>query len=721
MDVFTLAAKLTLDSADFENGLAESESKFSKFGGNIERIFSTAMKTVAAIGASGVATVVSLTNNVVQAYAEYEQLAGGVETLFKTSSDTIQEFADIAYKTAGISANNYMETVTSFSASLLQGLNGDTAAAAEIANQAIIDMSDNANKMGTTMESLQNAYSGFARNQFTMLDNLHIGYSGSREEMERLLADAEKLTGIKYDINNFADIIQAIHAIQEELGITGTTAEEAERTITGSLNSFRAAWDNLLIELGKDNGDIQGKIDILVQSGETAFNNLMPVIENAMQGLSQFLINIAPTIAEKLPGIIRDIMPGLTAAFKAIFSAVVEAWPEILEGMKEIAGDAINGIIDMIKESNPVIGGLLEMLINTADKSADEAWKKEQERLNEQKTGLKTLADSLKNFVGNAAELYGQFGLNAQDGMDKAADAAKSFEETFGHSVEESQDQISNLEASLSEFISEYRQNDINIGADTKNAEANIISIIDQLYELVEEYGEIEVSADFESVSAENNIVRLYTELGKLYNYGNYESGAEFVDAATPIIQALLEQLALLKAYDGSHMSSTFDEITNIITNYVTNGTTSGGETITTNTKTGQTTVSTTTQSGKTLTKELDLKKDTVAVHSQSMFGGTILRGATLFGWDSQGHPQIGGGEGPEAVVGLGSLYEQIRAAVREETSGIARSIAAAVGNSGSDKPMYIVLDTGALVGGIGPEMDAELGRLGNWKAGGAA
>ena len=170
----------------------------------------------------------------VNSYAEYEQLAGGVETLFKDSSNKLMGYADQAYKTAGMSANEYMSTVTSFSASLLQSLEGDTEKAADYANQAVIDMSDNANKMGTSIEMIQNAYQGFAKQNYTMLDNLKLGYGGTKEEMERLLADAEKISGIKYDISSFGDVTQAIHVIQTELGITGTTAKEASSTIQGS-------------------------------------------------------------------------------------------------------------------------------------------------------------------------------------------------------------------------------------------------------------------------------------------------------------------------------------------------------------------------------------------------------------------------------------------------------------------------------------------------------
>ena len=224
---------------------------------------------------------------VIQKYADYEQLIGGVETLFKDSADKVSKYADEAYKTAGLSANAYMETVTGFSASLLQSLNGDTEKAADAANQAIIDMSDNANKMGTSMESIQNAYQGFAKQNYTMLDNLKLGYGGTKEEMKRLLADAEKLTGVKYDISNLNDVYSAIHVIQTELGITGTTAKEAETTISGSINSLKASWENLLIGLGRTDSDISKLVSNVVNSAITVVKNVVPVVGQIFVGLKE--------------------------------------------------------------------------------------------------------------------------------------------------------------------------------------------------------------------------------------------------------------------------------------------------------------------------------------------------------------------------------------------------------------------------------------------------
>ncbi|HGS8816247.1 TPA: hypothetical protein ACMUNW_000862 [Streptococcus agalactiae] len=229
--------------------------------------------------------VVGAVGYAVKAYADLEQAVGGVETLFKSSSKEVISNAEKAYKTAGISSVKYMEQVTSFSASLLQGLGGDTAKAAKVADKAIIDMSDNANKMGTSIELIQNAYQGFAKGNFTMLDNLKLGFGGTKEEMQRLLEEAEKVTGIKYDINNLSDIIEAIHVIQTELGITGTTAKEAESTISGSFNQMLSSLNNLSAGLGDKNADIKKLMNELEQSTRTFVINVSNVLKTIWDNL----------------------------------------------------------------------------------------------------------------------------------------------------------------------------------------------------------------------------------------------------------------------------------------------------------------------------------------------------------------------------------------------------------------------------------------------------
>lgn len=288
-----------------------------------------AKKAVIGLGVS----IVSITGLSVKAYADFEQLIGGVETLFKDSKDIVVNYANNAYKTAGLSANAYMETVTSFSGSLLQSLNGDTAKAAQIADKAITDMSDNANKMGTSMESIQYAYQGFSKQNYTMLDNLKLGYGGTKEEMQRLLSDAGKLAGRSFAITSYADVIEAIHVIQESMGIAGTTAKEASTTIQGSLSSMKSAWTNLLVGLADPSQDVDMLLGNLVTSAVTFGKNLVPRIGIVLKTLGK---ELAPLIAKG----VQDL------ALKAR-NYLIENKGKIWEGFKTMMATGINMIYQL--------------------------------------------------------------------------------------------------------------------------------------------------------------------------------------------------------------------------------------------------------------------------------------------------------------------------------------------------------------------------------------
>lgn len=283
-----------------------------------------------------------------------------METLFKDSADTIQTYADNAYKTAGLSANEYMETVTSFSASLLQSLDGDTEKAAAAADLAITDMADNANKMGTAMESIQNAYQGFAKQNYTMLDNLKLGYGGTKEEMQRLLADAEKLSGVKYDLSSYADIVEAIHVIQTEMGITGTTAKEASTTIQGSVASMKAAWANLMVGMADDTQDFDLLLSNFIESIGTVADNLLPRIGVVIEGMGKLVAGLAPEIASALPTLTNELLPNLVELGVQSISALVQG---IQENGDSLAAGALS-IVGTLAE------GLAELLPMVADTAA---------------------------------------------------------------------------------------------------------------------------------------------------------------------------------------------------------------------------------------------------------------------------------------------------------------------------------------------------------------
>lgn len=354
MTLEELIVKITGDTSGLEKAFGSVASGAGKMA-------SAVGKSIAAATAAGAAAVGAITTQAVQNYAEYEQLVGGVETLFKDSAGIVQEYADNAYKTAGMSANQYMETVTAFSASLLQSVGGDTEAAAKSADMAITDMADNANKMGTSIESIQNAYQGFAKQNYTMLDNLKLGYGGTKEEMERLLADAEKLTGVKYDISNLDDVFNAIHVIQEELGITGTTAKEASSTIQGSAAAMKAAWSNMLTGIADENADFDSLVGNLVESVATFAENILPRIEVALQGVGKLVQKLAPIIVEQLPGLIDAVLPPLLDAVTSLIDGIVAVIPELLPTLIEAFINATMTILQSVLEMMPdIIDAIVE-------------------------------------------------------------------------------------------------------------------------------------------------------------------------------------------------------------------------------------------------------------------------------------------------------------------------------------------------------------------------
>ena len=309
----------------------------------MEKLGATAKVAAAAVVAV-TAAAVKLGKEVIDAYADYEQLVGGVETLFKDSSAQVMQYANDAYKTAGLSANEYMETVTGFSASLISSLGGDTEKAAKYADMAITDMSDNANKMGSDMASIQNAYSGFAKQNYTMLDNLKLGYGGTKEEMQRLLEDAEKLSGVKYDISSYSDIIDAIHVIQTEMDITGTTAKEAEATISGSIGMLKSSFQNLITGLGDADADIDKLCDNVVNSFNSVVKNITPVVRNLAKNVPNALEGILDAIAPLLPELL-EMGVGL---FEALLSGFTSVLPELMNTAASLVTTLVQGIIEAL-------------------------------------------------------------------------------------------------------------------------------------------------------------------------------------------------------------------------------------------------------------------------------------------------------------------------------------------------------------------------------------
>lgn len=315
------------------------------------------LKTVAGAVKQLGSVFLTVGKEALDSYADYEQLVGGVETLFKDSSGIVENYANNAYKTAGLSANDYMETVTSFSASLLQSLDGDTAKVAEVSNMAVTDMADNANKMGTDMSSIQNAYQGFAKQNYTMLDNLKLGYGGTKSEMERLLSDAQKISGVKYDISNLNDVYQAIHVVQGELGITGTTAKEASTTIQGSVSAMKSAWQNMLTGIADDNADFDGLINNLVDSIVTAGENILPRVETIIDGVIELVMSTTEIIIDDLPqiietgrGMISGLLQGIQEMLPELASSAFLIIQELVTSLLESLPQLLQMGIDLLTE-----------------------------------------------------------------------------------------------------------------------------------------------------------------------------------------------------------------------------------------------------------------------------------------------------------------------------------------------------------------------------------
>ncbi|MCF0128636.1 MAG: hypothetical protein HUJ70_08690 [Pseudobutyrivibrio sp.] len=348
-------------------------SKLVSGAGSVVKAGATAIAAGTAAAAAGVASVAKQS---LEAYASYEQLSGGVETLFKDSGSIVMNYANEAYKSAGMSANEYMNTVTSFSASMIASLGGDTAKAAEMSNMAITDMADNANKMGTPLESLQNAYAGFAKGQFNMLDNLKLGYGGTKTEMERLLKDAEKLTGQKYDISSFADITDAIHAIQTEMDITGTTIKEGSTTIEGSIGTMKGAWENLLTAFGTGDGNaVTNAVNNLMDSVIAVANNILPriaeILPAVMAGLQTLAENLVPQIGPLLEQFmpilletITNLATSITEMLPALIESIVSLIPELINAFTQ--GDLINTLIDGIISIGIAITSNMDVILQAA-------------------------------------------------------------------------------------------------------------------------------------------------------------------------------------------------------------------------------------------------------------------------------------------------------------------------------------------------------------------
>ena len=393
-----------------------------------------AVKALAAVTAAAAAAFGAVVKQSITDYSDYEQLVGGVETLFKSSSDKVVAYANNAYKTAGMSANEYMETVTSFSASLLQGLGGDTEAASVIADQAITDMSDNANKMGTDMEMIQNAYQGFAKQNYTMLDNLKLGYGGTAGEMARLindsgvLGDTMKVTEQTVNEVSFDKMIEAIHVVQTNIGITGTTAKEASETIQGSVSAMRAAWKNFTTGMADDTQDFDTLVDNVVDSVDTVADNVIPRIQKLLPMLTQGLSDLTQRLSSKIPGLLSKVLPSFirstTKIVQNIAGTLTKSIPVIIDAASELFSGVVRAIPGVAKEVLKNMPKIIKAVV-------DGLW-----------NGVKSIVETVQDIFGATHEAV----YEAKISLEEAAASVTSFSDAIGAA----QPNISDLNTLLS-------------------------------------------------------------------------------------------------------------------------------------------------------------------------------------------------------------------------------------------------------------------------------
>lgn len=761
MELFKLFGTIEVDNKSANNALDETSEKGQKAESKLSKVMTGLGKGAAAVGkAVGAGMVVAgtavagLATQSIQAYANYEQLVGGVDTLFKESSGKVQEYARNAYKTAGLSANEYMETVTSFSASLLQSLGGDTEKAADKANTAITDMSDNANKMGTTMEMIQNAYNGFAKQNYTMLDNLKLGYGGTKEEMQRLLADAEKLSGQKFDISSYADVVDAIHVIQTEMGITGTTALEASATISGSAGSVKAAWQDLMVAFISDDLSLDTQINNFVASVSTMAENLIPRIGVALGGIVQMIDKIAPQILAKIPEILSQLLPSILEAATGLLNSFVTILPQTLQTLISVIssyaptlfstfGNLITGIADYIQTNLPIITGkareMMEGLGAKIQKNLPSFISKGLDIL----MGLsetilqnipvlvsigmemimslvKGIIASLPELIAKAPQIITNFANTISRSMQTIlVQGAQIVWELIKGIIGAIPDLVANIPKIIEAIFAVWNAvNWLNLGKNLingisngiKNMGGNLKSTAENLFNQLDEMcGKI-----FNSIK--NSIMHPIQTAKNLFS--NSVSGIKSV--AVSVFNALK-----------SNVTTVFNGIKTAITNPI---------------QTAKTTIKGIVDAIKGFFnfkisfpkiplphfgispsgwKVGDLLKGSIPKlsiqwHAEAMRNPMIMTKPTVFGYDAQTGKFLGGGEaGSEVVTGTGTLMNMIGNAVAIQNETLAYYLQKIIEILAAYFPQMleafdtnIVLDDGVLVGRLAPAIDMELGRI---------
>lgn len=702
--IFELFGSIVLDTSGAEKALAKVSKAGQKVGGALGKGFKLAGQAALQMGkvigtgvAAGTAAMGKLVSSAMSAYASYEQLEGGVQKLFgDDAQNLVMEYARNAYRTAGLSANEYMDTVTSFSASLISSLGKDTVAAAAYADLAITDMADNANTFGANMEDIQNAYKGFSKQNYTMLDNLKLGYGGTQKEMERLLADAEKLSGVKYDISSFADIIEAIHVIQESQNIAGTTAKEASTTISGSIGSVKAAWANLLSGLADGNQDIDQLVGNLSDSVMTAVDNIVPRLQTMSPHLVQAVQTLVSTLGPQLPGIINSILPGM-----------VETATTLITGLADVLPDLLGSIIDVLPNVVKQIGGALKKLFPSLLKTFKSLIGKIDFK------GLGTaIGSGLRSSVTNLPEIMSSIGSAIKGAWEDVGYPliAGIFKGVFGVDPPEWEDVAKTIETSWENFKKVggvvLR---VLFGLDNeKPSQAEI----DEAKQIVEDWWDGVVTAvgeycciDFRGIGRKANLMA--RDIQTWWN--NVIKGLHLTVGFSFTSNGIKNTL------QGS-LKDMLDDRTNGVTNF--DGTPADQATVDTVNKLAQENLRNDPNAWLILNGATPLgqpKYSNTYIGAPSAHAdGAVFSRPTLFDTHSGYH--LVGEAGAEAVAPIGVLQSYVKSAVAEAMGASMErkldQMLAALQNGFSGMNQQIVLDTGVLVGATAGKMDKRLGRM---------
>lgn len=704
MNIFQLFGEIAIDNSKANEQIDKTTKGAKKLASTMKSAFATAGKAAVKAGkviaagvAAGTVAMGKLVKSALDGYAGYEQLEGGVKKLFgKDAQKLVVEYAKNAYKTAGLSANEYMDTVTSFSASLISSLGNDTVAAAKYADIAITDMADNANTFGTSMEDIQNAYKGFSKQNYTMLDNLKLGYGGTQKEMERLLEDASKLSGVKYDISNFSDIIEAIHVIQESQNIAGTTAKEASTTISGSIGSVKAAWANLLSGLADGNQDIGQLVGNLSDSVMTAVDNIVPRLQTMAPRLVQAVQTLVSTLGPQLPGIINSILPGM-----------VEAATTLIGGLADVLPDLLGSIIDVLPNVVKQIGGALKKLLPSLLKTFKSLIGKIDFK------GLGTaIGSGLKSIVTNLPTIMQGIGDAIKLAWENVGYPliAGIFKGVFGVDLPDWPDVAKTLKESWNTFVS------------TAGVFLRLV------------FGTSDEKPTEEELSkAKENVQKWWT--GVVEAVGNFccidffAIGRQFSqmrrDVQTwwnNVIKGLHLTVGFSFTNNGikntlqGSLKDMLDDRTNGVTNF--DGTPADQATVDMVNKLGQENLQNNTNAWLILNGATPLgqpKYSNTYIGAPSAHAdGAVFSKPTLFDTHSGYH--LVGEAGAEAVAPIGVLQGYVKSAVAEAMgSGMERKLDQMLtvlgeGFSGMNQP--IILDTGVLVGSTAGKMDKRLGRM---------